>query len=604
MLQKRISRNASWSGSMRSPLLQGHRGAPGGLPQWRSRFVLVLIFLAFGSLAGRAAWVQVVDHRFYAEQGRKRFERTMTIAAARGNIVDRDGRLLAISKPVRSIYAIPAAMNGPLPPDKLAALAALLAMSPATLATRFEGDRSFVYLKRRVSLAVAAKVAALGIPEVRTTEAWQRYYPDGAASAQIVGYADIDEEGQEGVEAGLNARLKPQAGQRQVIRNRLGEIVDNDVLLKPVPGEQVRLTIDSRIQQAAYSALEDAVVAHQASAGGAVVIDARNGDILAMANWPSYDPNDSRARGGARTRNRVVADVFEPGSTIKPLHVAQALQHGWVTPDTLIDVAPGAIRLGRFTVRDTAPRTELTVRDVLRYSSNVGMVRMMARETPEEMWSSLRRSGLGSAPDLPFPGVAEGLLRPVARWSRIDQAALSYGYGTAMSLLQLARAYTQFGPSGRVLPLMLAYPPKDLAVHDAARRQWLPAPADDLKHSLALSPYVSSEMRLLLQSVTSQGGTAQRARVDGFVVGAKTGTTRKMGAQGYEKNEYLATAVGIVPVAEPRFVVAVMIDRPQGKSRGGSSVAVPVLARVMEETLRLSRITPEFLSEVHDVLPD
>lgn len=616
MLQKRFSRNASWGGAVRSPLLQGHRGAPGGLPQWRSRFVLVLIFLAFGSLAGRAAWIQVVDHRFYAEQGRKRFERTMTISAARGNIVDRDGRLLAISKPVRSIYAIPAAMNGPLPADKLVALAALLAMSPETLAKRFEGERSFVYLKRRVPMAVAAKVEALGIPEVRTTEAWQRYYPDGAASAQIVGFADIDEQGQEGVEAGLNARLMPQAGHRQVIRNRLGEIVDNDVMSVPVPGEQVRLTIDSRIQQAAYRALQHAIAEHHAYAGGAVVIDARNGEILAMANWPSYDPNDVRARGGARVRNRVIADVFEPGSTIKPIHVAQALQHGWVTPDTIIDVAPGAIRLGRFTVRDTAPRTALSVRDVLRYSSNVGMVRMMAQETPEQMWSSLRRSGLGSAPDLPFPGVAEGLLRPVSRWSGIDQAALSYGYGTAVSLLQLARAYTQFGPSGEVLTLKLAYPPDEPTAGDtvgarasgtpSAPRASLapPAPIDDLKHSLALSPQVSAQMRALLHSVAEPGGTAHRARVDGFVVGAKTGTTRKMGTHGYEKNEYLATAVGIVPVADPRFVVAVMIDRPQGKTRGGASVAVPVLATVMQETLRLSRIAPDYLSAVQDVRTD
>ena len=616
MMLKWFSRNASWGGAVptvRSPLLQGHRGAPGGLPRWRSTFVLLLIFFAFGSLAARAAWIQVVDHRFYAEQGRKRFERTMTISAARGNIVDRDGRLLAISKPVRSIYAIPAAMNGPLPPDKLAALAALLAMPPEALAKRFEGGRSFVYLKRRVPLAVAAKVAALGIPEVRTTEAWQRYYPDGAASAQIVGFADVDEQGQEGVEAGLNARLMPQAGHRQVIRNRLGEIVDNDVMLAPVPGEQVRLTIDSRIQQAAYRALEHAIAEHEAHAGGAVVIDARNGEILAMANWPSYDPNDARARGGARVRNRVIADVFEPGSTIKPIHVAQALQHGWVTPDTIIDVAPGAIRLGRFTVRDTAPRAELSVRDVLRYSSNVGMVRMMAEETPEQMWSSLRRSGFGSAPDLPFPGVAEGLLRPVSRWSKIDQAALSYGYGTAVSLLQLARAYTQFGPSGEVLPLTLAYPPHSLAANDAvgsgalgapSASMALPAPADDLTHSLALTPAISAQMRALLHSVAEPGGTAHRARVDGFVVGAKTGTTRKMGTHGYEKNEYLATAVGIVPVADPRFVVAVMIDRPQGKTRGGASVAVPVLSTVMQETLRLSRITPDYLSTVQDVQTD
>lgn len=620
MRQKRFSRNASWSGTLRSPLLQGSQGSPGGLPQGRSRFVLLLIFLAFSSLAARAAWIQVVDYRFYAEQGRKRFERTITISAARGNIVDRDGRLLAISKPVRSIYAIPAAMNAPLATDKLVALAGLLAMSPEVLARRLEGDRSFVYLKRRVPLSVAAKVAALGIPEVRTTEAWQRYYPDGAASAQIVGYADIDEQGQEGVEAGLNERLKPHAGIRQVIRNRLGEIVDNDVLLAPVPGEEVRLTIDSRIQQAAYRALEQAIALHQARAGGAVVIDARNGEILAMANWPSFDPNDRHARGSTRVRNRVVADVFEPGSTIKPIHVAQALQHGWVTPDTIIDVAPGAIRLGRFTVRDTAPRTELSVRDVLRYSSNVGMVRMMTSETPEQMWSSLRRSGFGSAPDLPFPGVAEGLLRPVPHWSKIDQAALSYGYGTAVSLLQLARAYTQFGPGGHVLPLTLAYPPKNVGVsdvhqaeaqaltqaqaHDSNAQNMLPAAADDLKHSLALTPAISAEMRALLHSVTAPGGTAQRTRVDGFIVGAKTGTTRKMGAHGYEKNEYLATAVGIVPAAAPRFVVAVMIDQPQGKLRGGASVAIPVLSQVMQETLRLSRVTPEYLSPTQDVRSD
>lgn len=580
--------------SLRSPALRG------GLPKWRSNVVLFVVFCAFAGLLIRAITVQLIDRDFYAEQGRKRFSRVIEIPAARGDILDRTGRLLAISRPVRTIYAMPAAFETRLPDAKRAELAALLDMPQDVLATRLDSDRSFVYLKHRVPLARAAQIDALGIPEVRSSEAWQRYYPDGPASAQIIGFTDIDGHGLEGIEASLEDRLKPLAGRRTVIRNRLGEIVDNDIVDQPQAGDAVHLTIDARLQNVAFAALQKAVVENNAQAGGAVVIDARNGEILALANWPSFDPADRRARIGPQVRNRVVTDIFEPGSVIKPLHIAHALERGWVTPESIIDVSPGWIRLSRFTVRDVSPRGALSIGEILRYSSNVGMVRLMQRDTPEQMWSTLRDAGFGVAPSLPFPGAAAGKLRPVEHWSGIDQAALSYGYGISLSLLQLARAYTMFGPAGSALPLSLLREPGGMVAGDAVDAAYL---VDATEVGQAAKPVVSDvaplsarttqQVRHMLEGVTQAGGTAHRARVDGFLVGAKTGTTRKMAGKGYAEREYVATTVGIAPVSLPRFVVAVMIDGPTGAVRGGGAVAAPVFSTIMSETLRLMHVLPD-----------
>lgn len=554
---------------------------PPRLPAWRSRLLLAIFFVAFASLIARAAWIQVINQPFYAEQGRKRFARVVDIPAARGNIVDRRGVLLAISRPMRTVYAMPAAFDQPLDAPRTAQLAALLSMPVDIVSAKLNNNRSFIYLKRRVTLDVGKRIDALGIPEVRTDDAWERFYPDGPASAQVVGFTDIDGKGIEGVEASMEAQLHPAIGKRAVIRNRMGAIVEGEMTTPPTPGTDVHLTIDARLQQAAFDALRHAVEANQAEAGGAVVIDARNGEIRALANWPSFDPADRRGRRGGDVRNRVVTDVFEPGSTIKPIHVAQALERGWVTPTTIFDTSPGRLRLGRFTVTDTSPRAALTVQGILRYSSNVGMVRMMQNEPADAMWQSLHEAGFGVVPLRDFPGAAAGQLRPVSAWSGIDQAALSYGYGVSVSLLQLAHAYTMFGDTGTLLPLSL------VQTRGGALE------ADNTGQHPQLSPHTAWVIRHLLEGVTEANGTARLARVDDFRVGAKTGTSKKPGARGYLRREYLATAVGVAPVDHPRFVVAVMIDRPQGRLRGGGTVAAPALSVLMRAALHLENVPPD-----------
>jgi cell division protein FtsI (penicillin-binding protein 3) len=459
-----------------------------------------------------------------------------------------------------------------------------------------------------------ARVNALGIGEVRSFEEWQRFYPDGAASAQVIGFTDIDERGQEGVESSLDALLRPQPGRRVVIRNRLGEIVDNEIIDPPQPGKSVHLTIDARIQNAAYGALRDAVLRHEAESGAAVVIDARTGELLALANWPSFEPNSRRTSGSEALRNRVVTDTFEPGSVVKPIHVATALTEGWITSNTVFDVSPGWLRLGRFPIRDVSPREALSVGGILERSSNVGMVRMMrgddgaravarvpgavrgdVRRDKTPMWSMLHDVGFGAVPALPFPGTAGGRLRDVSAWSAIDHAVMAYGYGMSVSLLQLARAYTLFGEQRYALPVSLIKPaPSGLPGADVPGLSALPgfsgAGAPPLP---AISAQTAREIRHMLEQVTNEHASGRRARVEGYRVGAKTGTSRKIDGKNYINNRYFATTVGLAPITAPRFVVAVMIDDPKGKIRGGGTVAAPVFSRIMAETLRLNGVPPE-----------
>lgn len=584
-MQNEPSRRTGNAYKTSSPLLT-HR-----LPPWRSRLVMLIMLFSFLVLLGRAAWIQLVTQDFYREQGRKRFERVIEVPAARGDILDRNGRLMAISRPLRAVYAMPSAMDVPLDDDQLAALADLLAMPTKELAARLDPRRGFVYLKRQVLPQVVARIDALELPWIRSFQEWRRFYPDGPASAQVVGFTDIDERGQEGVEAALDDALRPRFGRRVVIRNRLGEIVDGEMAVAPQRGQSVRLTIDARIQHAAFDALRSAVAAHGAQAGGAVVLDASSGEVLALANWPSFDPNVRRTLSGAALRNRVVTDTFEPGSTIKPIHIANALEAGWVEPNTMFDVSPGWIRLGRFTVRDVSPRSNLSVEQILVKSSNVGMVRMMLDQDKDAMWSMLQRAGFGEAPDIAFPGIASGKLRAAKSWGRIDHAAHAYGYGMSASLLQLARAYTMFGAEGRVMPLVLRC---DRLMHARDSQQGDVQQSDAQEHAApVISRQTAATVRKMLGAVTGPEGTARRARVDGFEVGVKTGTTRKLNGRKYAEKTYLATAVGIAPLDSPRYVVAVMVDDPRGAVRGGGAVAAPVFSRIMSETLRLNGVLPD-----------
>jgi cell division protein FtsI (penicillin-binding protein 3) len=548
------------------------------VPRWRSSLVLALFALGFVALLARAFWIQGPGNRHYAEQGRKRHLRVIEQPAMRGRILDRNGRLLAGNLPARAIWAIPEEVPGDLPPARLAGLAALLGLNADELRARLAASHRFVYLKRQAPLDVAARINALDIPGIHQTPETRRHYPEGEAAAQVVGFTGVDGRGQEGVEAWREADLVGQAGYRQVVRDRLGRIVDDTGLFAlPRHGSDIRLTIDARLQSMAYTELRDAVAQHKAKAGSAVVLDGRTGDILALANWPGYDPNLPGQRTGPAVRNRALTDVFEPGSTVKPINIALALEAGVVAPNTVIDTGHGAFAFGRFTVRDTSAHGALSVADVLKKSSNIGMIHIMQKLSAERMWEMFHKVGYGQPPDLGFPGAVAGRVRPHRLWRPVEQATMSYGYGLSVSLLQLAQSFTPFvGDGVRVNARLLA---------DAGD--------GGMRGVEVMSPATARTVRMMLERATEPGGTAGAGRVPGYRIGAKTGTARKQEGRHYSTQRYRTVYVGLAPVSRPRIVVAVMIDEPGGRSKYGGTVAGPVFSRIAGSTLRTLGVPPD-----------
>ncbi|SDV48440.1 peptidoglycan D,D-transpeptidase FtsI family protein [Chitinasiproducens palmae] len=543
----------------------------GGLPPWRSRVVVFVVTVLFASLGARAFWVQVGNNQFYSEQGRKRVQRTIEVPAARGRIVDRDNRLLAMSQRAAGIFADPTEVPSDLPAETRARLAGLLGMSPADLAARLDPARSFVFLARQLPYERGEEIAALKIPGIYRQPEWQRVYPMGESAAHVVGFTGLEGQGQEGIELALNQQLLAQNGQRLVIRDRLGRVVEDRGLLRsPRDGAAVQLTIDSRLQHLAYSELRAAVERHGAKAGGAVVLDARTGEILALANWPSYEPNQRSKLRGEQLRNRVVTDLFEPGSTIKPLNVALALDRGMVRPGTVVDTLGGSMKLGGgYTVKDVSRSTSLSVADVLKKSSNVGMVQIMHRVPSQEMWLSFQRFGLGHAPSVAFPGTAAGWVRPAARWKPIEHATMSYGYGLSVSLLQMAQAYTVFAGDGAMRPVSLLSGQPGVPQH-------------------VVRPETARAVRDMLELAA-----AKASAVEGYRVGGKSGTTRKLVGGRYGAARYLSNFIGIAPLSNPRIVVAVTIDDPTKGGYYGGAVAAPVFSDIAAGALHLLGVAPD-----------
>jgi cell division protein FtsI (penicillin-binding protein 3) len=542
------------------------------LPAWRSTFIVLLAFAAFGALAARAFWIQIVDHDFYTSQGQKRYQRTIELDAMRGRIVDRHGALLAVSLATYEIWATPKRIAK----DAYPPLAALLDIPLPELAQRLESGRAFVLLKRQVDADTTKRIADLGLAGITQLADSKRYYPEGEAAAHVVGFTDIEDNGQEGIELAANGRLSGAPGQREVIRDRLGRIVsDTRPLVPPQHGATVRLTLDRRVQQLASAQLKAAVVQNQAQAGSVVVLDARNGEILALANYPTFDPNDRAHLTGAQLRNRALIDTFEPGSTIKPIVVALSLDERKATPDTRIDTLLGSYRIGPNVIHDTSGHGTITVAQALQKSSNIALAKLALALPAETIWTKYQQYGIGRAPDLPFPGVASGRLRPYQRWRPIEQATMAYGYGLSTSLLQLAQIYTAYAGDGTLHPATLIAgdePP-------AGRRVTTPATA--------------AQIRAMLEMAADDGGTGRAARVDGYRIGGKTGTTRKQIGAAYVRNKYRSLFVGIAPLSDPRIVVAVMIDEPSGRSYYGGTVAGPVFSSVAGGTLQLIGVPPD-----------
>jgi cell division protein FtsI (penicillin-binding protein 3) len=544
-------------------------------PVWRSKLIVALIAMGFAILAGRAAYVQVLGNDFFQKQGEVRFARTLELPASRGRIMDRNGLVLAYNVPAPSLWAIPEDVQAT--PAQLSELARLLEMPLADLKLRLaDDDKTFVWLKRQVDDSVAKKIAALGIKGVYQRSGYKRQYPDGESAAHVVGFANVENLGQEGVELAFEKQLSGQPGSRRVIKDRFGRVVE-DVReqVPPVDGRDLQLSIDSKVQFFAYQKLRDAVIEHKAKAGSVVVLDAQSGEVLALVNYPSYTPDKRVHLSGAQLRNRALTDTFEPGSTMKAFAVAAAMEQGLVQAETMIQTAPGRLTMGGSTISDAHPQGLLSVSQVIQKSSNVGTVKMAMQLQPREMWEYYARLGFGQKPQVPFPGTVSGRLRPYKTWRPIEQATMSYGYGLSVSLFQLAHAYTVFARDGDLVPVSLLKSTEPAA---GAR---------------VFSEKNAMAMRQMLHLVTQPGGTAQKAQTIGYSVGGKTGTTHKQEGKGYADKKYRGFFVGLAPVEKPRIVVAVMIDEPSNGRYYGGDVAAPVFAETVQQTLRMMGLPPD-----------
>ncbi|WP_322061992.1 penicillin-binding protein 2 [Paraburkholderia sp. J63] len=550
------------------------------LPAWRSKFIVFVTFAAFAALAGRALWVQVVNHDFYVKQGQKRYQRTLELDAMRGRIVDRNGALLAVSLETFEIWANPRLLDE----AAYAPLAKLLDMPLAELRRRLPRERSFVLLKRQVDADTAAHIDEMATGGITLIADSKRFYPEGESAAHVVGFTDIEDSGQEGVELAANARLRGTPGQREVIRDRLGRVISEpSERVLPKNGDTVQLTVDRRIQQLAYTQLKAAVTKNRAEAGSVVVLDAQSGEILALANWPSFDPNNRARLTGRQLRNRAVIDTFEPGSTIKPLVAALSMDLHRVNANTIIDTSPGTYRIGPAVIHDTSNHGRITVAQAIQMSSNIALAKLALNLPAQTIWNKYQEYGLGMRPEVTFPGAAAGRVRPWARWRPIEQATMAYGYGLSASLLQIAQVYTAYAGDGTMYPAKLL--------------RETPGPQGTVAAGVApravTTPATAASMRRMLEMATSQGGTGRAANVEGYRIGGKTGTARKQIGSGYAKNRYRALFVGMAPMSAPRVIVAVMIDDPAGGSFYGGTVAGPVFSGVMQGSLQLLGVPPD-----------
>jgi cell division protein FtsI (penicillin-binding protein 3) len=546
-------------------------------PLWRARLIVILVGLAFAGLIVRATYIQVWGASFYVQEGDKRVLHTMELQASRGRVVDRNGQMLAASVAAPSIWAIPREIDANR--EQKRQLARSLGMTAEELERKLAEHPRFVWLTRQADEPTAKAVKTLALKGVHEAREYRRRYPEGEAAAHVVGFTNLDDRGQEGVELAFQRELQGTHGNRAVVKDRLGRVIDHaGETVDAIDGRDVQLSLDSKVQFIAFQRLREAVQQHRAKSGSAVVLDAKTGEVLALANYPSFDPTKRDKREGDNVRNRALTDTFEPGSTIKPFVAALALQTGRVTPDTLLDVRSGSLTVGGLTIRDSASadrKDQLTVAQVVQRSSNIGTVRMAMEMPAREMWELYSQLGFGQRPDLQFPGAVSGRLRPHKSWKPIEQATMSYGYGLSASLFQLARAYTVFARDGEILPVSMikqSAPVAGVRVIDAdtARR-----------------------VRSMLQAAAAVGGTARKAQTIGYSVGGKTGTAYKQEGKGYANDKYRAWFVGVSPINDPRIVVAVMVDEPTGKQHYGGDVAAPVFSQIVQQTLQMMAVSPD-----------
>ncbi len=545
------------------------------LPGWRSRAVLLLLLLGFGVLIARAVYLQGLHNDFLQRKGASRYGRVIELPATRGMITDRNREPLAISTPVASVGASPADVTAT--PEQMKRLSQLIELDGGEIQKRLaDAHRDFVYLKRHLPPEQAQKVMELDVPGVFLQREYRRYYPGSDYFAHLIGFTDIDDRGQEALELAFNDQLAGKPGSRRVIKDRLGHIVEDvESIRLPQQGRDLALSVDARIQYLAYRELKSAVEAHRAKAGGIVVIDVQTGEVLAMANQPSYNPNNRGKRDPRRTRNRAVTDLFEPGSTLKPFTVAAALESGLYKPDSVIQTGAGQLVIGSATIHDVHGGGALTVAQVIQKSSNVGAARMALAMPSEVLWDMFNQVGFGTQPRSGFPGEVAGKLRAYRHWRPIEQATMAYGHGISLSLLQLARAYLIFAGDGGIKPVTVVK---------------LDMP---LETTRVISAQTALQVRRMLELVVQPGGTAPLAQITGYRVAGKTGTAHKLDGASYAADKYVSSFIGFAPASDPRLIVAVMIDEPGAGHYYGGTVAAPVFRNVMAGSLRLLGIKPD-----------
>jgi len=559
------SRNARRNASLASPLRGG-----------RFFLVVVAVVVVAAVLIGRVTLLQLVDRPFLQSQGDARTLRHETIPAHRGMITDRNGEPLAISTPVVTLWANPQE----LPEDGIqqVVLARELGIGLEALQARIErfSDHEFMYLRRHMTPDDAQRVLDLRMTGVYSRPEYKRYYPAGEVAAQILGVTNVDDQGQEGMELAYQPYLAGHTGQRRIIQDRRGRLIrELGVVKEAQPGGELVLSIDQRLQYMAYRELRSAVLENEADGGVAIMMDVRSGEVLAMANYPSYNPNNRAGLDPQGLRNQAVVDVFEPGSVMKPLAMMAVLESGEFSPDKIVDTSPGWMRIDRFTIRDIRNYGKLDFSGILEKSSNIGMSKLALQMPDTAIWKKYNQLGLGQAPGTGFPGESAGSLPAPIRWSRSERAALSYGYGLSVSPMQLASAYTAIANKGvRMSPSLLRL-------------------NEDPQGTQAVAPGVAEQLLGLLETSVGSNTGGRRARVEGYRVAGKTGTVRKTDATGYSQTAYRSVFAGIAPVSDPRLVTVIMIDHPKAGDIYGGAVAAPVFSSITGNALRLLDVPPD-----------
>ena len=546
------------------------------------RWLVLSVFLCgMVVLSSRAVYLQLLNNDFLKEHGDARSIRFVDIPSHRGVIVDRNGEQLAMSTPVDSIWATPRKVFEDV--ERFPELAKVMGMTVTELheTLRDRMNRDFIYLKRHANPALVKEVQELGIRGVSTQREYKRYYPAAEVTSHIIGFTNIDDQGQEGLELAYDSWLSGKTGKKRVLKDRLNRIVENIESIEPSePGKELKLSIDRRIQYLAYRELAAAVKYHRAKGGSLVMLDVRTGEVMAMVGQPSYNPNNRKKLKSHFYRNRAVTDVFEPGSTMKPFSVVAGLESGTYSPHTPINTSPGLLKVGDHTVRDMRNYGNIDVTKVITKSSNVGASKIVLSLEPEKYWDVLSRLGFGQQTGSAFPGESSGLLNPYNTWSDVEMATMSFGYGLSVTPLQLAHAYSVLANGGVLLPVSF------LKVEGS------------VSGKRVLEEKVTRQVRKMLETVVSSKGTGKRAAIRGYRVIGKTGTVHKSVRGGYSEDRYLSLFAGIAPASQPRFAMVVLIDEPGSGDHYGGVVAAPVFSRVMEGTFRILNIPPDDLPAI------